>query len=121
MLFVIGFIGIFIAAIGLGFMSSPNMFKQFIAFFGRGKRLYLAGMLRFLIGTILLTTALRCQRPAIIIAFGVLFIIGGVLIFALGLEKVKSILSWWDKKPALTMRLMGLLAFLIGVLLVYAV
>jgi len=121
MLFVIGFIGIFIAAIGLGFMLNPSMFKQVIAFFGKGKRLYLAGVLRLLFGIILLTTALRCQRPAIIIAFGVLFIIGGVLIFALGLKRVKFILSWWDKKGVLTVRLMGLLAFLIGALLVYAV
>jgi len=121
MLFVIGFIGIFIAAIGLGFILNPNMLKQVIAFFGKGKRLYLAGVLRLLIGIILLTTALRCEKPAIIVVFGILFIIGGVLIFALGLEKVKSILSWWDKKGALTMRLMGLLASLIGVLLVYAV
>ena len=121
MRFVIGFIGIFIATIGLGFMLNPNMFKQVIVFAGKGKRLYLAGVLRLLIGIILLTTALQCEKPAIIIAFGVLFIIGGVLIFALGLEKVKSILSWWDKKPALAMRFMGLLAFIIGVLLVYAV
>ena len=121
MLFVIGFIGIFIAAVGISVMSNPNIFKQVIVFFGKGKRLYLLGVLRLLIGIILLTTALQCQRPAIMIVFGVLFIIGGVLIFALGLEKVKSILSWWDKKPALTMRLMGLLAFLIGVLVVYAV
>ncbi len=121
MLFVTSFIGILIAAMGLGFMLNPSMFKQVIAFFGKGKRLYLAGILRLLIGIILLTTALRCEKPAIIVVFGILFIIGGVLIFALGLEKVKSILSCWGKKPALTMRLMGLLAFLIGVLLVYAV
>ena len=121
MLFVIGFIGIFIAAVGLSFMLNPNMFKQTMAFFGKGKRLYLVGVLRLLIGIILLTTALQCGKPAIMVLFGILFIIGGVLIFALGLEKVKSILSWWDKKGALTMRLMGLLASLIGVLLVYAV
>jgi len=121
MRFVIGFIGIFIATIGLGFMLNPNMFKQVIAFFGKGKRLYLAGVLRLLIGIILLTTAMQCEKPAIMVLFGILFIIGGVFIFALGLEKVKSILSRWGKKPALVMRFMGLLAFLIGVLLVYAV
>ena len=121
MLFVIGFIGIFIATIGLSFILNPSMFKQVTVFLGKGKRLYLVGVLRLLIGIILLTTALECEKPAIMVVFGILFIIGGVFIFALGLEKVKSILSCWGKKPALTMRLMGLLAFLIGVLLVYAV
>ena len=121
MLFVISFIAIFIAAMGLGFMLNPGMLKQVVAFFGKGKRIYLAGILRLLIGVTLLTAALECQRPMVIIVFGILFIIGGVVIFALGLEKAKSILARWEKKPALVARLIGLLVFVVGALIGYGV
>jgi len=99
----------------------PKVIKQLFAFFMKGKRIYLAAVLRLLIGVILLIAASpQCKSTWVIITLGIFFLIAGVMIFALGLEKTKSILNWWNNKPLIVLRLVSLIPIAIGILLLYA-
>ena len=82
-------------------------------------RIYLAGILRFALAVVFLVGASRCRYPKVIIAFGIAFIISGVVVFAVRLEKLKSILRWWGKQPAIILRILGLLTIIIGAAVLY--
>lgn len=121
MLILVKLIGIIIAVMGVSLFLNPRTLKALIAFWGQGRRLYIAGILRILIGAMLLLAASQCRLRGAVIALGILFLIGGVLIFLLGLSRLKSILNWWEKRPTSVIRLMALFALVIAVLLLYSV
>lgn len=121
MLLLVKLIGIIIAGMGVSFLLKPKMMVRFIAFWEKGRRLYIAGILRIVFAIILLFSASQCKSVGIVLTLGILFLIGGIIIFTLGLKKLKSILKWWAGKSPLVFRLLGLIALGIGILLLYAV
>ena len=121
MLILVKLIGIVIVVMGITFLLSPKQLRQLLAFLGQGKRLYGVGILRLLFGVILLLAASQCRLVGVVLTLGILFLIGGILIFVLGLERLKSILNRWDKKSPLTLRLLGLIPLAFGALLLYSV
>ncbi|MFH1339296.1 MAG: hypothetical protein ABIH40_05595 [Candidatus Omnitrophota bacterium] len=114
-------IGLIIVGMGAIVLLNPATMRWLIAFWKEEKRLYAAGLLRLLLGIILLLAAPQCKQTAVVTVLGILILIGGILIFLLGLEKTKSILEWWNKKPPAALRLMGLVTLAIGLLLFYSV
>ena len=121
MLILVRIIGVIITVMGIIILLSPKIMKQLIAFFEQGKRLYLAGVLRILFGIVFLLVATQCRLVGVIVVLGILFLIGGILIFTLGLEKSKSILKWWERKSPLVFRLVSLIPIFIGVLILYSI
>ncbi|MCK4307559.1 hypothetical protein KAW50_04960, partial [candidate division WOR-3 bacterium] len=94
---------------------------RFITFWEKGRRLYIAGILRIVFAIILLFSASQCRAVGVVLAFGILFLIGGIIIFTLGLKKLKSILKRWSQKSPLVFRLLGIVTLGIGILLLYSV
>ena len=113
-------IGIFMASMGITVILNPNVMKKMISFWRQDKRIYLAGLLRALFGTVFLLSVLQARLPVVIYVLGILMLLGALIIFILGLEKVKTILAWWDKKPHSVLRLMAILILAIGVLVIYS-
>ena len=120
MVIVVRVFGIVIVSMGILFLIKPNALKQLVGFVGQGKRLYAAGSLRILIGGVLLFAAPHYQSPEVIIALGILFLAGGIAIFALGLEKIKSLIGWFNKKSLLTLRFLGIVPLVVGILLIHS-
>jgi uncharacterized protein YjeT (DUF2065 family) len=117
---VIKSLGIVIALIGIVYLLRPDVMKRLMEFFKQGKRIYFAGLMRFALAVVFLLGARECDISWVIAAFGVLFLIGGLLIFILGAEKLKSIIDWWQKKSPLLLRLMALIALAIGAVIIYS-
>jgi uncharacterized protein YjeT (DUF2065 family) len=117
---VIKIIVIIIIFMAIMYMLKPHIMKKLMEFFKQGRRLYLVGLARFVLAVIFLLGATQCGIVWLIIAFGILFIISGLLIFALGLEKVKSILDWYLSQPLFILRLLALIALALGAIIVYA-
>jgi len=114
-------IGILIIAAGLMVFLNPQAARKMMVFWRQGKNLYLGGLIRLLLGGILLYYMPQARLPQVIFALGVLALVGGLLIFVLGLEKLKGVLGWWDKKPDSLLRLLSLLVFAFGALIIYSV
>lgn len=89
MVILVRVIGIIIVMMGIIILLNPKTFNQLMNFFKVGRRLYWNGFLRLLFGIVLLLGASQCRRVVVVIAMGILFLLGGVAIFALGLEKLK--------------------------------
>ncbi len=117
---VIKTLGILIALVGIIYFLRPDVMKWLMEFFKQGKRLYFAGLIRFALAVVFLVAARECKHPWVIFAFGILFIISGLLIFMLGLEKLKSIIDWYQKQSVLLLRAIAVIALAIGGVIIYS-
>jgi len=114
-------IGILITGMGIIIFFIPDFLKRMVAFWEKGNRLYAAGVLRIAFGVILLLSASQCRLVGVVIALGILFLIGGIFIFALGPEKLKAIIRHFIGIAPIAIRLLAILPILIGALLIYAI
>lgn len=121
MVILVRLISIVMLGAGIIFLLSPKMLKALINFLRLGKRLYVLGILRLLIGAILLLAASQCRLSVVVATLGILVLIKGIFIFIFGLKRMNSMINWWDKRSFLFLRLIGLIALAVGVLLFYSV
>ncbi len=117
---VIKIIGIIVIVLGIAYLVKPGIMKWLLEFFKKGSSIYIAGLLRFVLGVVFLLAARECSKPTIIGVLGVLFLLGGFLIFILGPKRTRPILEWWQRKPEWVMRALALLTAAFGVLIIYA-
>ncbi|MHC4074839.1 MAG: DUF2065 family protein [Planctomycetota bacterium] len=117
---VIKVIGIIIAVMAVVYILKPHILKRLLKFFSQGKRIYLIAVLRFAFAIIFLLGARECDFPKVIFAFAVLFILSGSLVLLLGPEKIKSILAWYQDCPVGILRVLGLVALIFGVAIIYS-
>ncbi len=117
---VIKSLGIVFVLIGIVYLLRPDVMKWLMEFFKQGKRIYFAGLIRFALAVVFLLGARECKRFWVIFAFGILFIIGGLLIFILGPEKIKSIIDWWQKQSILLFRVIALITLAVGAIIIYS-
>jgi hypothetical protein len=113
-------IGLIFAFIGAVIFIKPNFFKTLLAFFVKGNRIYLAGVIRLVIGALFLVAANRCAHPYIIMLLGILIIISAVLIFALKPEVTKKFINFWLSKNDFMIRFTGLFAIIFSLFVCYA-
>ena len=113
-------VGLVILLLGVAILIKPQVSKKLFHFIAKGKRIYLVGILRIALGVLFLIGALSCSIPWLIILFGILSCASGLTIFAMKIEKLKAILNWFDQKSLSFIRLIAILAMLIGALIAYA-
>jgi uncharacterized protein YjeT (DUF2065 family) len=116
MIILIKFIGVLIAGLGLALFASPEFSQKIFNFFKEGKRLYIAGAIRLVVGALILFSASSSVVPVAAIALGLMFVVSGIVIFAADLEKMKAFLLHYSQMPQLVIRLLGLVAATFGVL-----
>jgi len=117
---VIKIIGIVIVVFAIVFLSRPDIIRAILAFFTKGILVYLAAIVRFILGILFLVGAQKCHIPWLMVALGILFLISGLLVFIIGAAKCCSMLRWWQKQSALLLRLLTLFPLTVGALIIYA-
>ncbi len=120
MLIAVRVVGVLIVGMGVAFLLKPKLYKQYVAFWQPGKRLYLGAILAILIGVVFLLAATQCRLVGFIIGLGILCLVKGVMLFTLGREKIESILKWYQARSLLVLRFIGLIAIAFGALLIYS-
>lgn len=113
-------IGILILIFGVICAVRPKTIRDIIEFAKVGKRAYIGGVLRLIIGALLLITVRSAEIPWIPAFIGALIIVSGVLVITLGMQRVHSILDWFQKLPDSRLRIPPVVAAIIGSLLIYA-
>ena len=117
---VIQSLGILIALMGILYLLRPNIIKRLMEFFKKGRRIYLPGLLRFVLAVVFLVGARECRYGWIIFASGIIFLIGGLLIFALGPEKIRRILDWYQEQSTLIFRVIAVIVLAFGAVIIYS-
>jgi len=115
---VIQSLGIVFALVGIVYLLRPDVMKWLMEFFKQGKRMYFAGLIRFALAIVFLVGARECKRFWVIFAFGILFIIGGLLIFILGPQKLKTILDWYEKQSTVLLRVIAIIVLAVGAVII---
>jgi hypothetical protein len=68
----------------------------------------------------LILAAPECKLAWVVFTLGILSLLGSLLIVILGKDRVRARIIWWAERPALVMRILGLVALAIGALLIYS-
>jgi uncharacterized protein YjeT (DUF2065 family) len=117
---VIKSLGMLFALMGIAYLLRPDIIKKLMAFFKKGKRIYLPGLIRFALAIVFLVAARECRYPWIIFASGIIFLIGGLLIFMLGPEKIRRILDWYQNQPTLIFRVIAVVVLAFGAIIIFS-
>lgn len=117
---VVKIVGVVFVVIGIIYLIKPGVIKSLMEFFKQGKRLYFAGLIRFALAIVFLLAARECDITWVIVVFGFLFIISGLLIFILGLERLRSMIDWWQKQSLLLLRVIALITLALGAIILYS-
>ena len=117
MLFLAKLIGFLVAAFGFTLFALPQFTEKVFDFMKEGKRLYWAGVVRALIGLILLMVSPGSVVPLATVSVGTLFLLSAIIVFACELEKLRSFFAHYAEIPALVTRLLGLVMACFGILI----
>ncbi len=117
---VISVFGLFIAVIGLWGFILPKSFMDVIQQAVRSpKGLYLIFGFRLLLGSLLLIAAPLSLYSTLFYVVGVLALFGALVTVLLGPDSIERYMTWWAQRPTICLRVLMLLAWLLGVVLVY--
>ena len=108
---------IFYVFIGVVYVIKPSSIKAYIRFWATQPRFYLGGVIALCLGVIFLRAAVQCHWPKLISLFGAMAVTKGLGLFVFRLEKWKPLLKWVEEQADHKLRLVGVLAILIGALL----
>lgn len=118
--YIIKSIGIIIAIIGVVFVTMPVLMTKFVEWAKVGKRVYIGGVVRIVFGGLLIWASPVATTMWIPLVLGIIMVIAGILIFVVGVERVHSLLNWWESRSEDSRRGVAVVAAIIGVLLIYS-
>ncbi|MBA7486203.1 hypothetical protein ES707_21759 [subsurface metagenome] len=119
---VIQSLGILFCIIGIVYLLRTDIMKWLFEFFKKGKRIYFAGVIRLALAVVFFSSYRdpECNKPWIIFAFGILFLISGLLIFVLGPKKIRQMLEWYQKQPVLIFRVIAVIVLAAGAIIIFS-
>jgi hypothetical protein len=114
-------IGVLIAAEGAIGLAVPEAFVRIVRAFREPPVLYVASVIRIMIGIVLVMAAPRSRAPRVLRVLGVVVTVGGVLTPFIGGRLADVFLNWWTTGGTGEVRIFATLALVVGVVIVYAV
>lgn|GEM_PF-2157724 len=113
-------IGVAVFAMGVIFLMKPDQIKKWLKFWMEADHLYMGSLLSILIGIVFLIAAVRCNIAWVVIVFGIISLIKGLLLFIIGRSKITAKAEEFIKKPAKSLRGFAVLACVFGIVLILA-
>jgi hypothetical protein len=115
---VIKIIGIVLVLSALGCLIKPDFLRGTMRFFSKGSRVYAVALMRFALAVVFFVAARECRNVWVILAFGILFLLSGMLVVVLGPKRIGPIIDWFLKQSALLLRFISLIAAALGVVII---
>lgn len=115
---VIKIIGIVFVAIAVVYILRPDVTNRLFEFFKKGNRLYIAVPIRLGLGVVFLLGARECKHFWVILAFGILLLISGILVLVLGPKKLRPMIEWFQKQSEILHRGIALVVLAVGVVII---
>jgi uncharacterized protein YjeT (DUF2065 family) len=120
MLMLVRLFALVMVVFGIINMLNPEVMKKYIAFWAKGKRLQVGGIISLVIGIIFLFTAPQCNIPWLVVLMGIIALIKGVVLLVLGPEKWLANINWWTSRPPMVLRILSVVTIVLGVVLINA-
>jgi len=116
LIFLVKCIALLVAGLGLMIFALPKNIHKVFAFIREGKRIYWAGVVRCLVGFVLLLSASKSVLPVATVSVGMIFLLSGIVVFACDPEKLKGLFAHSGEMPVIVIRLLGLVVASFGLL-----
>jgi hypothetical protein len=114
------FIGILIAFQGIVGLIAPGLFVDIVRIFQTPPVIYLAAVIRFAVGVVLILAAPQSRVPLAVRGMGAMIAIGGAITPFWGIEIAHLILGWWAQGGDMIVRAWAFGSLLIGGFILYA-
>lgn len=118
--YVLRVIGIGIIVIGTAFTLLPQLMPKVMEFVKVGKRAYGVGVIRIIVGGLLIWCSQVATTPWVPLALGILLVISGIVIFSIGLERCHRVMGWIEARPELLRRTVTLVVAMLGAAVILA-
>ena len=115
------FAGLLIAAEGALGLVAPSAFVRMVQFFQLPPVIYVAAVVRVMIGIVLVRTAPASRAPRFLRVLGLFVAIGGLITPLVGARAAEVILGWWGSGGPAVIRVWAGFALALGVIISYAV
>ena len=114
------FIGLFVVAIASLGIAAPGIFLEAARFFQVTPVIYLAAVVRVVIGIIFIGAAPASRAPQVLRVLGVLVVIAGLITPFGGVYLAQLILQWWSAGGPALVRACAAVGLALGIFIVYA-
>ena len=121
MVLVVKIVSIAIIVYGCLIVLRPTVVKEVLSFVKEENRFYIASGTKAFFGILFLIAAKQCAIPWIIFLFGALSILGGAIGLIMKKKAIDKFIQYWEGKPTKQLSVLGIVALVIGILLVLAV
>jgi len=112
--------GIIYIIMGVILFMKPEYVRTLIDFFKVGRRVYIGGAFRIVIGAVLIYAAQKALIPWIPRIIGIIAVVGGIIIYPLGIQRIHAMMEWWKGSSDNRIRMIAVIAEMVGILLVYS-
>ena len=119
MQWVVLVIGALVVSESVIILIKPVVYRKLIKFLSYGRMLYIPEARGIVVGVLFMRYALDCRQPWMIIVFGLIAAIKGLVIFVSKPKTFKDMLNWLGERSDTTLRLFGILELAVGVWIVY--
>ena len=114
-------LGVLMTVVGLiGLVEPATVLGWIDSMFQKPSGLYVAALIRFVAGVILVLAAPSTRFPEVIWIIGLIAIVAALSLPLIGFRRVRSLLDWWTKTSAAVIAVSFLLLIVFGGFLIYA-
>ena len=114
-------LSLFVAVLGAVGIVSPVKLLAFARHFESQAGIYVAAVLRIIMGVAFLYSAPTSRFPEIVRTLGIIILGAGLITPLIGRERFRRILHWWSARGLAFMRVWAGFALGFGLFLAYAV
>lgn len=104
-----------------GVYSPGQLIRMVKSVWDRKASIHLAVIVRVVLGVLLILVAPSTKFPIAFLVLGWLAIVAAIVIPLAGRERIGRLLSWWEHRSALVVRLWCLLGVVFGAFLIYGI
>jgi cytochrome b subunit of formate dehydrogenase len=115
---IIQSLGIAFVFVGMLHLLRPDVSKRIVEFFKKGSRVYFVGLIRFALAVVFLLGARECKITWVIMVFGILFLISGLVIFILGPKRLMPVLDWYQRQSSIVIRVIAVIILAVAVVII---
>ena len=113
-------LGIFFICAGIIFLVRPAIIKSVVGFFKVGIRPHIAAAIRITLAVILFLGAQQCRIHWVIITLGIIFLLSGLIVFAMGAKKAGLLMGRFGNQPTAFIRILSLIPLAVGSIIIYS-
>ncbi len=111
------FVAVIFIVVGCILMLRPDIMKKLVEYVKEGGRIYAVGVLRIIVGLILMSVSPQSRISWVVFLLGVLAAASGITIFVMKKEKALLLADRILSGPVNKLKRIGLIPLLLGILL----